>query len=162
MFQPAGCADHNWNPKLSNLGNITYHRGRHGKLHRDIGALKRFVAIDIHARGDGEPILRGKLLDEAPHFSVADDGKLRHKSRAGLQPAKAQASNTAGSNSLKNSRCSACTAADKSSPATTKPRLSADAPCDTMRTLMLPSALKIRAATPGVWRMFSPTMQMIA
>ena len=44
---------------------------------------------------------------------------------------------------------SACTAAAKSCPATTKPKLSAEAPCDTMRTLMPPSALKIRAATPG-------------
>ncbi len=49
-----------------------------------------------------------------------------------------------------------------SSSSTTKVRLISEAPCEIMRTLMLPSAPKTFATMPGVSRMFSPTRQTSA
>src|SRR5262249_8372354 len=98
---------------------------------------------------DLEIVLRGELLDQASHFSVADDGESFH-------------SKEAGSGFVKNSRWRDSTARRTSVAATTTLRLSRDAPWEIMRTLRSLSAEKTREETPGVWRMLSPTMQTMA
>src|ERR1019366_5803026 len=94
-------------------------------------------------------ILGRELLYHSTHIPVTDDRQF-HFSKA------------AGSGLVKNSRWSDSTAPFRSAAATTTLIFSSDAPCEIMRTLMSFRPPKAREATPGVWRMLSPTMQTMA
>ena len=78
MFEPSRGADHDRNVKRRNFLDVAEHGRGHREFHRHVGAIQRFVAIDIHARGDSESVLGRELIDQAPHLAVADDGEIRH------------------------------------------------------------------------------------
>src|SRR5580658_6846026 len=102
----------------------------------------------VKLRPDGDAALQREALDQAAHFSVTCDGDGH--------------SNTLGSSSEKNSVWSDSTAWRRSFSATTKLRFNSEAPCEIMRMFMSVRESNARAATPGVYRMFSPTRQTMA
>src|SRR5579884_279646 len=164
LIKPSRGSDHKIYAQSRNALDIFhYDRGRgelDGNLNlpeilrRDPGAID--IVINVELQRNLKTKLGRQLLDQLSHLAVTDDGQpwLRRHSHA--------QSNTSGSSSEKNALCRASTAGFKSLSCTTKLTFRSEAPCEIMRTFTCSTALKIRPATPGVYRMLSPTTQMMA
>src|SRR5262249_2846453 len=138
-----------------------FHGGvRNGEVDRHVDASEVFgrdafeagVIEFVQLQANVGAVRGSELLDELAHLAVTDEGDVH-------APA---ASKTFSSNLEKNSRCRLPTAPARSASATTRLRLSSEAPWEIMRMFAPFNAPNTRAATPGVLRVVSATEPTVA